>query len=46
MTDVPCSGDGTIRKDSSILPRWNPGISNRLHPLQVSPIWREGGGGG
>jgi tRNA (cytosine34-C5)-methyltransferase len=35
MTDVPCSGDGTIRKDKTILPRWNPGISNALHPLQL-----------
>ncbi|GMI01088.1 hypothetical protein TrVE_jg2022 [Triparma verrucosa] len=34
LVDVPCSGDGTIRKDSSILPRWNPNTSNALHSLQ------------
>lgn len=36
LVDVPCSGDGTIRKDSSILPRWSPTTSNALHPLQCS----------
>jgi len=40
LTDVPCSGDGTIRKDGSIMPRWNPSISNGLHPIQVEIAWR------
>jgi tRNA (cytosine34-C5)-methyltransferase len=40
LTDVPCSGDGTIRKDGSILPRWNPSISNGLHAIQVEIGWR------
>jgi len=41
MADVPCSGDGTIRKDLTIMPRWNPSVSNKLHPVQVS-IGRRG----
>ena len=40
LTDVPCSGDGTIRKDGSIMPRWNPSISNGLHGIQVEIAWR------
>lgn len=40
MADVPCSGDGTIRKDKTIMPRWNPSISNALHPLQVKIGYR------
>jgi len=26
LCDVPCSGDGTIRKDSSVQPRWTPNV--------------------
>ena len=40
LCDVPCSGDGTIRKDSHILPNWTPQTSNALHSLQVSTLVR------
>jgi len=35
ICDVPCSGDGTIRKDPHILPMWSPRTSNELHSLQL-----------
>ena len=34
VADVPCSGDGTVRKDSHILPGWMPSIGNSLHDIQ------------
>ena len=40
LTDVPCSGDGTIRKDSNVLPRWTPAVSNQLHGTQLDIAWR------
>jgi 16S rRNA C967 or C1407 C5-methylase (RsmB/RsmF family) len=40
IADVPCSGDGTIRKDSHILPNWVPSIGNSLHALQLSILKR------
>ena len=40
ICDVPCSGDGTIRKDRHILPMWTPATSNALHPLQLSILNR------
>mmetsp|Transcript_7603 Transcript_7603/g.14383 ORF Transcript_7603/g.14383 Transcript_7603/m.14383 type:complete len:565 (+) Transcript_7603:70-1764(+) len=40
IADVPCSGDGTIRKDSHILPNWVPSIGNSLHELQLSILKR------
>jgi len=40
ITDVPCSGDGTIRKDSQILPNWTPKTSNALHSLQAKILVR------
>ena len=36
LADVPCSGDGTVRKDSSVLPRWTPGVGNALHATQLA----------
>ena len=38
LCDVPCSGDGTIRKQPAIWKRWNPSFGNNLHPLQVFVI--------
>ncbi|DBB17237.1 hypothetical protein WJX82_009382 [Trebouxia sp. C0006] len=35
LCDVPCSGDGTIRKAPDIWRRWTPGNGNGLHPLQL-----------
>ena len=40
LCDVPCSGDGTIRKDASVLPRWTPGVGNALHATQLAIAWR------
>ena len=40
ICDVPCSGDGTIRKDKHILPLWTPNTGNELHGLQVKILSR------
>ena len=40
LADVPCSGDGTLRKDRTVLPRWTPGVSNQLHAVQLEIGWR------
>lgn len=40
ICDVPCSGDGTIRKDAHILPNWTPQTSNALHGLQTQILVR------
>jgi len=36
LADVPCSGDGTIRKDPDVLRRWHPGGGNALHATQLA----------
>eukprot|EP00958_Prasinococcus_capsulatus_P018214 scaffold2113_cov393-Prasinococcus_capsulatus_cf.AAC.4 len=35
LADVPCSGDGTIRKAADILRRWTPEVANQLHSIQL-----------
>lgn len=40
ICDVPCSGDGTIRKDRHVLPMWSPRIGNELHGLQLKILTR------
>ncbi|XP_015695450.1 RNA cytosine-C(5)-methyltransferase NSUN2 isoform X2 [Oryza brachyantha] len=35
LCDVPCSGDGTIRKGHDMWRKWNSGMGNALHLLQV-----------
>jgi len=35
IADVPCSGDGTVRKDPRALSLWNPHAATLLHSLQV-----------
>ncbi|XP_057970587.1 uncharacterized protein LOC131159581 [Malania oleifera] len=35
LCDVPCSGDGTLRKAPDIWRKWNVGMGNGLHNLQV-----------
>lgn len=35
LCDVPCSGDGTLRKTPELWPRWNVGMGLGLHKLQV-----------
>jgi 16S rRNA C967 or C1407 C5-methylase (RsmB/RsmF family) len=40
LCDVPCSGDGTIRKDPHVLVNWTPATSIALHALQVNILVR------
>jgi 16S rRNA C967 or C1407 C5-methylase (RsmB/RsmF family) len=40
LCDVPCSGDGTIRKDATVRPRWTPAVGNQLHAVQLDIAWR------
>ena len=35
LCDVPCSGDGTLRKQPNIWGKWNTSSSFGLHPLQI-----------
>ncbi|KAK4773771.1 hypothetical protein SAY87_028790 [Trapa incisa] len=35
LCDVPCSGDGTLRKAPDIWRKWNSGMGNGIHGLQV-----------
>ena len=35
LADVPCSGDGTLRKAPDIWRRWTPANGNSLHALQL-----------
>lgn len=35
LCDVPCSGDGTLRKAPDIWRKWNAGMGNGLHGLQI-----------
>jgi tRNA (cytosine34-C5)-methyltransferase len=40
LCDVPCSGDGTLRKNVDAWQRWNPAIGHGLHNLQVRILRR------
>ncbi|KAF8198599.1 S-adenosyl-L-methionine-dependent methyltransferase [Pholiota molesta] len=40
LCDVPCSGDGTIRKNMGIWKTWAPMDGNGLHPLQLRILQR------
>ncbi|TFK66350.1 S-adenosyl-L-methionine-dependent methyltransferase [Pluteus cervinus] len=40
LCDVPCSGDGTIRKNVGIWKTWTPMDGNGLHGLQVRILQR------
>ncbi|CAI7989852.1 RNA cytosine C(5)-methyltransferase NSUN2 [Geodia barretti] len=35
LCDVPCSGDGTLRKNPTIWRSWNPALGAGLHRLQL-----------
>lgn len=35
LCDVPCSGDGTLRKNPSIWGRWSISLATALYPLQL-----------
>ena len=40
LADVPCSGDGTARKNKDVLPKWSPAVGLSLHPLQIQITMR------
>uniref|UniRef100_A0ACD5Y0S6 Uncharacterized protein n=1 Tax=Avena sativa TaxID=4498 RepID=A0ACD5Y0S6_AVESA len=40
LCDVPCSGDGTVRKAPDMWRTWNIGMGNGLHRLQVEIAMR------
>ncbi|XP_038990156.1 RNA cytosine-C(5)-methyltransferase NSUN2-like isoform X4 [Phoenix dactylifera] len=40
LCDVPCSGDGTLRKAPDIWRKWNAGMGNGIHRLQVEIAMR------
>ncbi|KAF5200787.1 Ribosomal rna small subunit methyltransferase f [Thalictrum thalictroides] len=40
LCDVPCSGDGTLRKAPDIWRKWNIGLGNGVHRLQVEIAMR------
>ncbi|KAL1115524.1 hypothetical protein AAG570_007553 [Ranatra chinensis] len=40
LCDVPCSGDGTLRKNADIWPKWNTANANNLHGIQYRIVKR------
>lgn len=40
LADVPCSGDGTIRKNETIWQGWTNKSAMGLHPLQIRILYR------
>ncbi|XP_064398499.1 RNA cytosine-C(5)-methyltransferase NSUN2-like isoform X2 [Halichondria panicea] len=40
LCDVPCSGDGTLRKNPIIWREWNPSVGLSLHKLQLRILTR------
>ncbi|XP_047075452.1 RNA cytosine-C(5)-methyltransferase NSUN2-like isoform X1 [Lolium rigidum] len=40
LCDVPCSGDGTIRKSHDMWRKWNSSMGNEFHLLQVNIAMR------
>ena len=40
LADVPCSGDGTCRKNPNVWRDWNPGNGLGLYPMQVRILSR------
>ncbi|XP_058129070.1 tRNA (cytosine(34)-C(5))-methyltransferase [Anopheles ziemanni] len=40
LCDVPCSGDGTLRKNADIWTKWNLGQATNLHGLQYRILKR------
>ena len=40
LCDVPCCGDGTLRKDTKVWKVWHPGYGVSLHSLQLQIAMR------
>jgi len=40
LCDVPCSGDGTMRKNADIWPKWSASTSTNLHGIQYRILKR------
>ncbi len=40
LCDVPCSGDGTLRKNKGIWKQWSTNCGNALHRLQIQILLR------
>merc|ERR1719266_948294 len=40
LCDVPCSGDGTLRKNADIWPKWSAAIGTNLHGVQYRILKR------
>ncbi len=40
LCDVPCSGDGTMRKNPTVWARWRPAGGRAMHALQLSILAR------
>ncbi|ORY43363.1 S-adenosyl-L-methionine-dependent methyltransferase [Rhizoclosmatium globosum] len=40
LCDVPCSGDGTIRKNRAIWKNWNQTVGNTLNKVQIAILIR------
>ncbi|CDJ42271.1 hypothetical protein, conserved [Eimeria tenella] len=40
VADVPCSGDGTLRKNLDVWRSWNTGGGHSMHPIQLSILYR------
>ena len=40
VCDVPCSGDGTIRKNPTVWSDWSPAKGNSRHSLQFNIVER------
>ena len=40
LCDVPCSGDGTMRKNPTVWGKWRPAASRNMHALQLSILRR------
>lgn len=40
LADVPCSGDGTMRKNPKLWQDWNPGVALGLHQTQTRILTR------
>ena len=40
LADVPCSGDGTARKNADVFRKWSPAAALALHSLQIQIAFR------